>query len=136
MSKPKPKHTRSAPPSLNAIYRQQLLLRDAVKALTETLTETQARCEKLQFDRGVLIEKLRQYRGVVLRGPLPTPTERPKPSERDEDLAAVQSIIDQLRSFYKPDTRLEWWVNGAVLAFNAIMDLKLPAPDPMAGMRP
>lgn len=67
MSKPKPKKRAPHPPSLNAIYRQQLLLRDAVKALTETLTETQARCEKLQFDRGVLIERLRKARIPTLR---------------------------------------------------------------------
>lgn len=59
MSKPKSKSKRAPhPPSLNAIYRQQLLLRDAVKALTQVLTETQARCEKLQFDKGVLAERV------------------------------------------------------------------------------
>ena len=68
MSKSKPKRT-PRQPTLNAIYRQQLALRKAVEdlallttGLVKERTEMQARCEKLQFDRGVLIERLRKAR--------------------------------------------------------------------------
>jgi len=57
MSKRKPK-AKPKQPTLNAIYKQQLLLRASVKDLASLLAETQARCERLQFDKGVLAERV------------------------------------------------------------------------------
>ena len=55
-----------------------------------------------------------------------------KAREREEDLAAVQKVIDQLGGFWNPE-----WRSGAVLAYNAIAKLAGPAervvPHPQTG---
>lgn len=114
MSRSKSKR-KPTPPTLNAIYRQQLLLRDAVRALTAVLTESQAHCERLQFDKGVLAERVLKAKAAA---------RVPTPNERDEDLTAVQGLIDTLKIIDKLNMHREEWLNGAVLAYNAIMALK------------